>query len=358
MKVVLANDIVYVYASGMPGIVGGAERQQWLLARALATAGWAVTVGVRRGMKVGERRSIDGVDFEGIGEGQVLNAWYRFLAAERPDWWYWRCADHLWGPAVAIANVVKAGTIFSAGSDGDVHPRHAYLRRPRWWLLYAWGLSWSDRIFVQHESQRATLSSRWQQKSHIVPSIAKGPDIVTPHADRRSYVAWAGDLKQIKRPDLLVEIARRAPDILFIVCGDPAASTGSPHYSEWILASLRTTPNIEYLGVVSQEKAERLIADAAVLLSTSDTEGFPNTFLQAWSSGTPVVSLTVDPGRIIQQRGLGIVSGSIDAATDDLHTLIASQQLRDEIGDRARGYVADTHNEAVVTAAFERAIYA
>src|SRR5262245_2185428 len=100
MKLVFVNDSIYAYATSAPSAVGGAERQQWLLARALAATGWSVTVGVREALKAGERRTIDGVEFVGIGQGHILLAWYRFLVAERPDWWYWRCADHWWGPAV------------------------------------------------------------------------------------------------------------------------------------------------------------------------------------------------------------------------------------------------------------------
>ena len=35
MKIVFLNDLIYAYAIGAPSAVGGAERQQWLLARAL-----------------------------------------------------------------------------------------------------------------------------------------------------------------------------------------------------------------------------------------------------------------------------------------------------------------------------------
>jgi glycosyltransferase involved in cell wall biosynthesis len=356
MKVVLVNDVVYAYASGIPVVVGGAERQQWLLARALAAAGWSVTVGVRQRLDVAERRCVDGVEFVGIGEGPIICAWYRFLATERPDWWYWRCADHLWGPAVTVANMVGARTIFSAGSDRDVHPRQASFRRPRWWLLYAWGLSRTDRILVQHEGQRSQLAYRWRSKSHIVPSIAPKTGPVQPHSDRPGHVAWAGDLKEVKRPDLLIEIARKATRIHFVVCGDPAAS-GFAGYGERIVSALESLPNVEYLGVVSQEKADQVIANAAMLLSTSDSEGFPNTFLQAWSSGTPVVSLRVDPGNVIERMGLGILSKSVDATIADLRLLAGSPQLREEIGARARQHVARTHTEEVVTQAFARATH-
>ena len=177
-----------------------------------------------------------------------------------------------------------------------------------------------------------------------------------PHSERARYVAWAGDLNEVKRPDLLIEVARKAPALRFIVCGDPAASTAPPGYSDGIMTALKSVPNIDYLGVVSQEKAQQVIADAAVLLSTSDSEGFPNTFLQAWSSGTPVVSLKVDPARVIERVGLGVVSGNVELAVADLHTLVDSPRLREEISARARQHVAQTHSETVVTAAFERAI--
>src|SRR3989442_1797651 len=123
MKIVFVNDSIYAYASGDPSAIGGAERQQWLLSRALAGAGWAVTIGVRERLEAGKRRTINGVDFVGIGQGPFLLAFYRFLVSERPDWWYGRCADHLLGPIVQIAKFARVRTIFSAASDTDVHPR-------------------------------------------------------------------------------------------------------------------------------------------------------------------------------------------------------------------------------------------
>ena len=96
--------------------------------------------------------------------------------------------------------------------------------------------------------------------------------------------------------------------------------------------------------------------NAAVVLSTADEEGFPNTFLQAWSSGTPVVSLKVDPDRIIEQRGLGAVAGTAQKAVEAIQDLMASPDRRDAIGARAMLHVSEAHSEASVTAAFHRAI--
>ena len=60
MKLAFLNDGIYAYASGSACAVGGAERQQWLLAQALTAAGWSVTVGVRDMLKPGERKVING----------------------------------------------------------------------------------------------------------------------------------------------------------------------------------------------------------------------------------------------------------------------------------------------------------
>src|SRR5258708_4830989 len=97
MKIAFVNDGIYEYASQASGAVGGAERDQWLLTRALAAAGWSTIVGVRHMLRRGERENIDGVEYVGIDQGQILLAWHRFLSAERPDWLFWEGASHLLG---------------------------------------------------------------------------------------------------------------------------------------------------------------------------------------------------------------------------------------------------------------------
>ncbi len=355
MKIAFLNDRIYAYASRDPSAVGGAERQQWLLGRALAARGWSVTVGVHHAVRPGERRTIEGAEFVGMGWGHVLAAWYHFLSSERPDWWYWRGADHILGPAVEVARIARVRTIFSAAFDTDVHPSRALSRRTRWWPLYAWGLARADRILVQHTGQFTELASQWQPKAHIVPSIADVTADVKPHSKRPNYVAWVGMLRQPKRPDLLIKIAQKAPSIHFVVCGSPSTHRSPLGYGERIVDDLRVLPNVKYLGQVDPQRAQQIIADAAVFLSTSDGEGFPNTFLQAWSSGTPVVSLKIDPDHVIERLGLGTVPASVEGATIEIKNLMNSPQQREKIALRARRHVEEAHSEAAVIAAFEHA---
>lgn len=356
MKIVFVNEHIYAYASGASGAVGGAERQQWLLSRALAARGWSVVVAVRSALRADQRKQIDKVEFVGIGQGQILAAWYRLLTAERPDWLYWRCADHLWGPITAIAKLAGVQTIFATALDADVQPWRARFRRPRWWPLYAWGLEWADRIFVQHTGQLTGLLPRWRAKASIVRSIVGEMPAMYPHSKRGNRVAWVATLRPMKRPDLLIEIACQLPAIGFIACGGITTFMSPPKYSEQIVRAMRAVPNIEYCGQVPPRRAREIIANAAIFLSTADDEGFPNTFLEAWSSGTPVVSLRIDPDRVIERLGLGTVPGSVEGATADINGLMCVPQRRQEIAGRARRYVAETHSEAVAVTAFERAV--
>jgi glycosyltransferase involved in cell wall biosynthesis len=356
MKIVFVNEGIYAYASGDPDAVGGAERQQWHLARALAATGWSVTVGAREALKTGERQVIEGVDFVGISGSQVLLAWHRLLSSERPQWLIWKGASHLWGPLVEIAKRAGARTIFHTAFDNDVYPRRGLFRRRHWWPLYAWGLARTDKIFLQHQGQLSELAPSWRSKAYMLPAIAGRIGAVKPHFERAKYVAWVAMLRQPKRPDVLIKIARKAPAIQFVVCGGPSTHRSPPGYSQRIAEALCALPNIEYRGQVTPDQAMQVIADAAVLLSTSEEEGFPNTFLQAWSSGTPVVSLRIDPDRIIQELRLGTVSGSIEDTIAETNSLLASPQQREEIAGRARQYVVERHSEAPVILAFERAI--
>jgi len=349
--------VVYAYAIGDPTANGGAERYGWHLTRALRSAGWSVTIGVQHALQEGEERQIDGVRFLGIGRrGHFLLAWYRFLRKEQPDWCFWQCADHLWGPAAEIARWIGTRTVFSAMHDLDVQPRQAIMRRKNWWPLYEWGLRRSDIIFVQHQGQRADLPPTWQLRTYLLPGIVPLPVTYRPHSERNGTVAWVAVIRPPKRPDLLIEIARRLPAVHFVVCG-------APHYNLWdsgkmesIMGELRSLPNVDYRGHVAPEQTLKVIGDASLLLSTSDGEGFPSVFLEAWAAGTPVVSLQIDPDHKIRNGELGVVADTVDGAVDAVCSLMRAAQRRQDMGTRARRHVEEAHSTVAAVRAFEYAV--
>ena len=358
MKIVYVNDVVYGYAIGDPSANGGAERYGWHLTRALANAGWSVTVGVQYALQEGEERQIDGVRFLGIGRRvHFLLAWYRFLRKERPDWCFFQCADHLWGPMVEIARWLGVRTAWSTMHDLDVQPKKALMRRPNWWILHEWGLRRSNIIFLQHYGQRDFLPVHWHCRTFLLPGIVPLPGPITPHSERNGTVAWVAVIRPPKRPDLLVEIARRLPKIRFVVCGAPSGGWWwAGKDIESILTQLRSLPNVDYRGQVDPEQTLKVIEDASLLLSTSDGEGFPSVFLEAWAAGTPVVSIQIDPDHKIRNGELGVVGDTIDGTVDAVCALMTSTQRRQDMGTRARRHVEDVHSSAAAVRAFESAV--
>jgi len=337
---------------------GGAERQQWLLARALASAGWSVTVGVRRPeLQPGQARHADGVRFVDIGREHILLAWRRFFKRERADWWLWQCASHLFGFGVVLAHWSGTKTIFAAGVDRDVRVRDALYQRPRWWPAYALGLWRTDRIVLQHGGQRAGLRRRWSGKAHVVPNIISGSDQVIPRAMRVPVVSWIAALRVAKRPDRLIEIARLLPQVRFVVCGSPSTYMTPPGYSERAIEMFRATPNIEYRGQVSPTEALEVARTSTLLLSTSVEEGFPQTFLEAWKYGTPVVTLGIDPDGVVGALPLGAVCRDVHAAASAIVAFIDNAELWQRASLNAQDYVRRAHSPAAALSALERALH-
>ncbi len=82
---------------------------------------------------------------------------------------------------------------------------------------------------------------------------------------------------------------------------------------------------------------------AAVLLCTSVSEGFPNTFLEAWRCGTPVVT-TVDPDGIVGTHDLGRVAHTLEDLSGALTALTTDSAVWDACSCNCARYVEKHHN--------------
>jgi len=98
---------------------------------------------------------------------------------------------------------------------------------------------------------------------------------------------------------------------------------------------------------VPYEEVGALFDKAKILVCTSTVEGFPNTFLQAWSRGIPVVA-TVDPDGLIQRLDLGRYRETIDEIEEAVLQLASDSILRESIGAKAVDYVKQNHHPDVV----------
>ncbi len=86
---------------------------------------------------------------------------------------------------------------------------------------------------------------------------------------------------------------------------------GGKTYFDDVAAAAARLPNVTMLGPVRYADTGALFDRAKVFLNTSSIEGFPNTFLQAWIRGVPVVSF-FDPDGLVKRLQLGRIAASLD----------------------------------------------
>ena len=117
----------------------------------------------------------------------------------------------------------------------------------------------------------------------------------------------------------------------------------------------RTIDNVQFIGAVPYGEVNAYFLRAKLFLNTSDSEGFPNSFLQAWVRSVPVVSY-FDPDGLIASKGLGISVNTQDDFAEALSRLLERDDERLRIGQRGRQFVIDHYGSRTIVRDYERLI--
>jgi glycosyltransferase involved in cell wall biosynthesis len=137
-----------------------------------------------------------------------------------------------------------------------------------------------------------------------------------------------------------VELAKSIPHANFEMIG----GLGEPRLYKEIKVASQKLPNLRFHGFIPFHKIDEYFKKASIFVNTSKIEGFPNTFIQAWTHYIPTVSLNVDPDNIIQNQKLGLRSGTFKQLVSNVNTLLQDEKLRKTIGKNARKYVEREHD--------------
>jgi glycosyltransferase involved in cell wall biosynthesis len=174
--------------------------------------------------------------------------------------------------------------------------------------------------------------------------------------DAQPTVLWVGTLKEeVKKPDIFLELAKAIPNAKFQMIGGPLL--GEQQYYEKIRESASKISNLEFVGFVPYPEIDYYFEKAWIFVNTSPTEGFPNTFLQAWVGYTPVVSLNVDPDEIICEYKLGFHSRTFEQMVEDVKLLLEDENIREDMGMNGRKYVEQEHDIKVIIKEYEKLFY-
>jgi len=286
--------------------------------------------------------------------GSLLSFWAA-LKKSAPDLIYARLPnDFLWMVNIFTRLHPKARFMYALANDRECSPWQA--RLPNSWFhnsLYAVALRNANIVAVQHEEQAPLVSRYTHGKITRVPNLVHR---VAPEIRQRQKtdidVIWIAQIRPQKQLSILLDAAEQLPQLQFAVVGGFADARSQTE----LTPRMEGLQNVRYFGPIAHEEVMQVLARSRVIVNTSCWEGFPNTMLEAWSLGVPVVSLQIDPGGVICRERIGLLSKTQEQMVDDIKKLVEEGSLNDEMGKRGQEYVRSTHGIEAVCRAFDQVV--
>lgn len=234
-------------------------------------------------------------------------------------------------------------SIFISSSDSDSDLNYIVHNDGLSRFLYYLGIRLVDLVVAQTQRQKRQYRNNLNREAIVIKNIFPGKEnMMKKNSD--SVVLWVGSNRGTKRPRLFLELAKRIPEARFKMLIAPGADNPDlklEHDAEKV-------KNLEYIGFIPYNEIDRYYTNSSILVNTSNREGFPNVFLQAWIHHTAVVSLNIDPDGIIKGQKLGFCSESFERLIEDVRTLLKNRKLREQMGNNGFRYVKSEHNPAIV----------
>jgi glycosyltransferase involved in cell wall biosynthesis len=277
---------------------------------------------------------------------------YRALRRIAPQVIYQRVGCGYTGICAWYARRHGARMIWHVASDSDLTRRGLVAgRNPLRPLLekrsIEYAIRHANQVVVQTQYQAELLQKTYARSADaVIPNFHPQPKELIDKSGRISVI-WIANFKPLKQPEVFVRLAAELhdlSDVRFVMVGAPATGSGDQKWSASLMAAIRSTPNLEYLGEKSQDEVNDLLAHAHIYVNTSLFEGFANTFIQAWMRDVAVVSLHVNPDGVFDREGVGIHAGSEDELARAVRRLIADPALRGSYTSRARRYAGRSHS--------------
>jgi glycosyltransferase involved in cell wall biosynthesis len=198
----------------------------------------------------------------------------------------------------------------------------------------------ADLIVTQVESQARELLERFERRSVTIRNPINLCQLLpAPPYPQRRIALWIGRADNFKKmPAILLELAARFQQITFVM----VMNMDRPEVAREIH---RNRPNnVTIIEDMPYREVETLFAQAFVFVSTSLTEGFPNTFLQAGKYGVPILSYAVDPDGFIERYRCGWVAhGDVEALVAGMEQILIDQARGGEMSENIRLYVSAFH---------------
>jgi len=193
-------------------------------------------------------------------------------------------------------------------------------------------------VITQNDQDRDNLKKTTGLDSVVIRNAHKLPDI--SDADRK-FVLWVGRSAEFKKPQRFLDLASRFPDEHFTMICQQA--TGDSCYDD-LVSSAKKIENLEFIKRVSFNRIDEYFQKAKVYVSTSDSEGFPNTFIQSAKAATAILSYKVNPDDFLGKYNCGLVCNGDMTKLEDLLSSMLKDQTFSNFGANGRTYAEKNHD--------------
>jgi glycosyltransferase involved in cell wall biosynthesis len=305
---------------------GGEQVQVSLLAKALIKRGFKISlITLDYGQPVElEYMGIEIIKTYSPDEGlpglrfiypRVFKLW-RALKRADADVYYTSCAGFQVGIVALYCQLFQRRSVYRVAHDNDCDPSKLLIKLWRDKKLYEYGLRRQHAVLAQSEQQQHDLMQYYGLTSNIATMLVDTPDDILNFEKRNIDILWVNNFRQFKRPDLALELAKQLPEYNMHIIGGP----NDPELYATIEQNAKTLNNVEFHGPVPYRTISPYYSQAKIFINTSDSEGFPNSYLQSWIRGTPII-VFFDPDEVVSRNGLGYKANSLDEMATLIRTL-------------------------------------
>lgn len=318
MKILITREIFY------PDSRGGGEKLAYEMAKWLKDAGHEVLVLTTGNPKI--------IEYDGIKTLRI-NVNRHLLNFAVP--WFYRYAKNFDLIQTTTYNACLPSLIVGKMLNKPVVCLAIEVYNKKWFkirgLIGGWISQLLERlqikqnydkiVFLTEEMRAVGLSIGIDPKRAKV--IAPGIDFSKFKAGKKeNFVLFVGNLTRRKGIDILIESAKKIPDVKFLVVGKA---------DEFEKLGIDIPKNVKVCGFLPEEEKMELFSKASVFCLPSIGEGFGFVVVEAMASGCAIVSTLS-----LKYEGFRVEYGNIDQLTNAIRYLIDNPNVAGKMGKRNR----------------------
>lgn len=204
--------------------------------------------------------------------------------------------------------------------------------------LVEWAFRSANRLVAQNDEDRQRLKQRLRLDSTVIRNACR---LKEKQNHPREMILWVGRSDTFKRPHLFVQLARLFPQYPFTMISSRADK--DTEY-DTLVQEAQSVPNLTFIPGLPFEQADVYFEKARLFVSTSQSEGYPNTFVQACKAGTPILSLSVNPDSFLDRYDCGRCANGNWEQFIDLFKALLQSDVAGQLGQHGLDYVRQHHD--------------